>query len=380
MDSIDEWNKTWARNLGIRLEVIRWEDDAYPGIGADAQDVINQQLPQDYDLFIGIMWTRFGTPTLRAESGTAEEFARAVDAHRSAPGNTEIFFYFKDTPISPSKLDVDQHTKVQTFKRSLKDEGVFYWDFADIEQFEKLVTLHITRHVQSWRHRHHAKPAHVSTASISTSTDLVSAPLSSSAPDDEDEGLLDLVEAFEERIADVTQILERLTEAQTELSSKTTQGTAELLELQNTPEGISAKHARRAVAKVADEMLRFTARTEAEIPLFRAAMNSSMAALTKAATLSVDFDTGHTQSARLGAMTLLASLPAARQSMISFKATTLALPRITKELNQAKRRQAAALDNLITEFENAERLITEAISVIDTLLAGGGAAQPPNDT
>jgi hypothetical protein len=54
-DTIADWNRTWARNLGIRLELMRWEQDAYPDIGADAQDVINQQIPQDYDLFIGLM-------------------------------------------------------------------------------------------------------------------------------------------------------------------------------------------------------------------------------------------------------------------------------------------------------------------------------------
>ena len=66
---VAEWNQTWARNLGLRLELLRWEQDAYPGIGTDSQDVINHQIPEDYDLFIGLMWSRFGTPTARAGSG-----------------------------------------------------------------------------------------------------------------------------------------------------------------------------------------------------------------------------------------------------------------------------------------------------------------------
>ena len=66
---VAEWNQTWARNLGLRLELLRWEQDAYPGAGTDSQDVINHQIPEDYDLFIGLMWSRFGTPTARAGSG-----------------------------------------------------------------------------------------------------------------------------------------------------------------------------------------------------------------------------------------------------------------------------------------------------------------------
>ena len=103
-ETVTEWNRAWARNLGVRLEIARWEDDAYPGIGIDAQDVINRQLPQDYDLFIGIMWSRFGTPTGRDGSGTAEEFNRALQRFRSAPEDVTVFFYFKDAPVPPSKL------------------------------------------------------------------------------------------------------------------------------------------------------------------------------------------------------------------------------------------------------------------------------------
>lgn len=61
---IRELNLTWSRELGIRLDLIRWETHAYPGMGADAQDVINEQIPNDYDLFIGIMWCRYGTKTV----------------------------------------------------------------------------------------------------------------------------------------------------------------------------------------------------------------------------------------------------------------------------------------------------------------------------
>jgi hypothetical protein len=50
--------------LDIELEVIRWGTHAWPDIGEDAQDVINREIGE-YDILVGIMWRRFGTPTER---------------------------------------------------------------------------------------------------------------------------------------------------------------------------------------------------------------------------------------------------------------------------------------------------------------------------
>ena len=155
---VAEWNQTWARNLGLRLELLRWEQDAYPGAGTDSQDVINHQIPEDYDLFIGLMWSRFGTPTTRAGSGTEEEFDRALARFKTSSTDISLFFYFKDTPIPPSEIDPIQLQQVQKFKVSLGNEGVFFWNFTDTEQFGKQVKLHLTKHVQNWRHR--AQPEH----------------------------------------------------------------------------------------------------------------------------------------------------------------------------------------------------------------------------
>jgi hypothetical protein len=62
---VDEINRTVGRNAKIRLEVIGRETDAIPGFGADAQDVINNSMPREFDIFIGVMGHRFGKPTKR---------------------------------------------------------------------------------------------------------------------------------------------------------------------------------------------------------------------------------------------------------------------------------------------------------------------------
>ena len=126
-DVIRELNVTWSREIGVRLDLVRWETHAYPGIGADAQDVINEQMPDDCDLFVGIMWCRYGTPTARADSGTVEEFERAKARYDNDPNSIRVMVYFKDEPIPPSRLDPEQLAKVNAFRNSLGDEGALYW-------------------------------------------------------------------------------------------------------------------------------------------------------------------------------------------------------------------------------------------------------------
>ena len=147
---IRELNNTWSRELGIRLELVRWETHAYPGMGTDAQDVINQQIPDDYDLFVGIMWCRYGTQTNRSGSGTVEEFERAKARYDSHPNSVKLMMYFKDEAVPPSQLDTDQLAAVHKFRKSLGEVGSLYWEFNSLEQFEKLIRLHLARQVQSW--------------------------------------------------------------------------------------------------------------------------------------------------------------------------------------------------------------------------------------
>src|ERR1019366_132994 len=91
-EAIRELNLSWSRTLGVHLELVRWEANGYPGVGHDAQDVLNRELPGDYDIFVGLMWAKFGTPTGRAGSGTEEEFHRALKRFQENAGSVKIMF------------------------------------------------------------------------------------------------------------------------------------------------------------------------------------------------------------------------------------------------------------------------------------------------
>jgi Domain of unknown function (DUF4062) len=147
---VNELNYIWSRAIGVRLDLVKWETHAYSDIGKDAQAVINEQL-DEFDIFLGIMWTRFGSPTSRAESGTVEEFNRAQERYRLDPRKVRLMFYFKEKP--PAKLREirpEDLVAVNKFKERVSSAGVFYRTYESLPDFEKITRLDLTRQVQEW--------------------------------------------------------------------------------------------------------------------------------------------------------------------------------------------------------------------------------------
>ncbi len=127
---INELNRTFCEHQGLILFPLTWEHNTYPAVGDYSQDVINQQIG-DYDIFVGIMANRFGSPTQKAESGTEEEFNIAYENRR----NRHIMFFFNNKPVNPYSLDLEQLAKVKSFKEKLSKQGVLYREFsADFER------------------------------------------------------------------------------------------------------------------------------------------------------------------------------------------------------------------------------------------------------
>lgn len=144
----DELNRTIARAQGMRLEVVRWETDAYPGFHVDGpQGLIDPVLGiEDSDIFIGIFWKRFGTPTRGAQSGTEHEFQRAYEAWQ-AQGSPHIMFYFSQKPYTPSSAEeAHQWGSVLDFQRRFPPEGL-WWPYKSRIEFERLAREHLIRFI-----------------------------------------------------------------------------------------------------------------------------------------------------------------------------------------------------------------------------------------
>jgi 3',5'-cyclic AMP phosphodiesterase CpdA len=152
---IEELNHGIAAERGLRLELSRWETDAYPGFHPEgAQGLIDSILRiEDCDILIGIFWKRFGTPVTDAESGTEHEFRRAYESWRMQR-HPQIMFYFCERSYTPrSKEEVDQWGKVLHFKQTFPREGLS-WTYKSRPEFERLVRIHLTKLIrQNWGNR-----------------------------------------------------------------------------------------------------------------------------------------------------------------------------------------------------------------------------------
>jgi hypothetical protein len=141
---IEEVNRGMAAVHKIVLRLVTWQSDSFPDIGEDAQDVINRQIGE-FDILLGIMWKRIGTPTKRFPSGTIEEFEQAYRMKKKYGRPYHILFYFKNAPFYLSDTgEVDQFKKVLQFKERYRDLGLF-WEYTTADEFNKAVKGHLEK-------------------------------------------------------------------------------------------------------------------------------------------------------------------------------------------------------------------------------------------
>ena len=148
---VDEFNDSWADTLGYQIELMGWED-TIASYGRP-QHIINQEVDR-CDLFIGMIWRRWGTPPDsegRFTSGFEEEFQRAID-RRERDGSPEISLFFKqisdDFMVDPGE---DLKKVVQFREKMIREKKILFQDFPDVQKMEVLSRRRITAYVQQVR-------------------------------------------------------------------------------------------------------------------------------------------------------------------------------------------------------------------------------------
>jgi len=143
---VQEISRMFSETLRTELEPVLWETHGWPDVGDDSQDVINKEIGE-YDVLVGIMWQRFGTPTKRAGSGTGEEFERAYNYFKKYQ-RPKIMFYFRNTPFYTTEIaGINQFRKVIRFRKNLEQLGVLFWEYDTPLEFERNVREHLIRQV-----------------------------------------------------------------------------------------------------------------------------------------------------------------------------------------------------------------------------------------
>jgi hypothetical protein len=357
-DVISELNVTWSRTLGIRLELVRWETHAVPGFGVDGQDVVNRSIPADFDVFIGIMWHRFGTPTKRAESGTHEEFLAAKARWDTDHSSVQLLMYFKDAPLAPSQVDAQQLAKVNSFRSTLGSQGGLYWTFESVDDFASLVKLHLTRLVQNYH-------GSLSPPSSSPPADGGGgAPLRSPSQEEDEIGLLELSERFEDALETINETAARIIRAVESIGKKADDHTKRIRDSAALGP-ISRPAAKRMIAKFASDLSEFASKLDRDNPRLREAMQDALGALSQSITMWPELIHDHSDLEQLsesitGIGRLRGVILTSKEKIESFLTSVTGLPRLTSELNRSKRKASVSLQALIDLFESQARVLEEA--------------------
>lgn len=140
---IHAWNDTHAMAMRVVLLPVMWERQAVPEMGARPQAIINRQLVPDCDMLIGAFWTRIGSHTGVAESGTVEE----IEQLRAA--GKPVLLYFSTQPVAPDSIDPDQYRHLKDYKAKARAEGLVD-DYSNVAELRDKLGRHLLHMVREW--------------------------------------------------------------------------------------------------------------------------------------------------------------------------------------------------------------------------------------
>jgi hypothetical protein len=150
---VERLNESTARGLGCLLECKDWSTAVRPAMGTRPEDVILEKLPvQSWDIFVGLLWQRFGTPTggrdpetgLPWASGTQEEFKLAYRSWRERQ-TPDIMFYRCLRAVDPRNKG-EELARIDRFFEEFAANGEhpgLVQDFVEVRDFERMVNQHL---------------------------------------------------------------------------------------------------------------------------------------------------------------------------------------------------------------------------------------------
>jgi tetratricopeptide (TPR) repeat protein len=150
IDKVTSTLKPFSEHLGVLVEVIDWTS-VVPDMGRPEDVILRQINPSSWDVFIGILWHRFGTPPANRDpktqreylSGTEEEFQVAVRLWEKFR-KPRIMMYRCVRPLPIEQADAEQWKRVTEFFNQFdakqgRHPGL-YKRFESTEDFERTLT------------------------------------------------------------------------------------------------------------------------------------------------------------------------------------------------------------------------------------------------
>lgn len=144
----------YIENYNVKIDSIYWKDvNIFPRriTGERTQVSINQPLEdQNYDIYFGILWTKFGkTDKTSSYTPTEEEFEIALDNYKKYK-SPYVYLLFKTTKFYPSSAyDSEQLLRVIEFKESISSRNIgLYNEFSTKKEFDFFLETAIEEYIE----------------------------------------------------------------------------------------------------------------------------------------------------------------------------------------------------------------------------------------
>jgi len=138
---IYSWNAENSAEFTVVLLPVMWETHSVPEMGDRPQAIINKQLVRNCDILVGTFWTRIGTYTGAAESGTVEEIEKFKESGKP------IMLYFSSVPVIPDSVDYEQYARLKSFRKKCEKEALVY-NYSSISELKEKLDHHLTKVVR----------------------------------------------------------------------------------------------------------------------------------------------------------------------------------------------------------------------------------------
>jgi len=111
-------------------------------MGSRPQAITNEQLVKNYDILIGVFWTRLGAPTVKAESKVVEKIRKFQSDGKP------VLLYFSSAPIVLGKVDIQQYKRLLDLKEQCQKDGLVF-GYKSIGDLREQLQRHITTTINS---------------------------------------------------------------------------------------------------------------------------------------------------------------------------------------------------------------------------------------
>ncbi len=140
-EEINKWNSLYSKYFEIVFLPVSWKTHSIPKMGGRSQELLNKQFVRSCDALIAMFWTRIGSSTGKAKSGTIEEIEELIALEKP------VSLYFSDLPKHQNEIDNVQYEKLKSFKEEQYLKGLVK-NFDSHEEFQEDIKKYFAKLAQ----------------------------------------------------------------------------------------------------------------------------------------------------------------------------------------------------------------------------------------